>query len=424
MALAWSEGWATYFSLSAQDYFSSELSTVPNTCDDDLYQSPVCLYAKGEGNEFTVTYLLYMLRESTYCGVDYSLGDESIWNSTIASDANDIWEFIFYLYANDVGDIDYLGVLLGRCSYIPVNIVPDICELYQDTLTIVWERCSSATLCPDSRLTFSFYDNDMNTILTKSFEQDISQTTDFASAVFTTDEWEQLVAQSGETLRWRAAVYHDDGFYETGPYYSPLYSREFFGDSTTLSTEVVYNRSLFSSSGPCRWFRFTAPESGIYGFYTTGEVDTYGELFSAPVAGLTSTDNLLLSDDSSGDGENFAIYYKMSKNQTVYLRIRSLTGAQGYFSVHTTCHQHTFVEEGFHYHSCNCAICGKTYREAHDFVVRTVKGKKTYICLICGYRYEEGGQICFGFRVSDASTAILPSVFAESSSGKEKTGLK
>ncbi|MDD6980262.1 MAG: hypothetical protein PUJ21_00730 [Clostridia bacterium] len=419
LALAWREGWATYFALSAQDYHLSELSTIPNACNDSLYQSPNCIYSLGEGSEFTVTYLLYMLRESTYCGVDYSLGDESIWNSTMASDANDIWEFIFYLYANDVGDIDYLGVLLGRCSYIPNNIVPDTCELYQDTLTIVWERCSSATLCPDSRLTFSFYDKDMTPILSKSFDQDTSQTTGYTSATFTANEWQQLVTQCGGTLHWRVGVYHNDGNYRTGPYYSPLYSHEFFVDSSTLSTEVVYNRSLFSNSGPCLWFRFTAPESGTYGFKTTGEVDTYGELFSAPVAGMTSTDNLLLSDDSSGDGENFSMFYTLSANQTVYLRIRSLTGAQGYFSVHTTCHHHTFVANGFSNHVCNCDICGAHIQEEHCFVTINFKGNVSHTCLVCGYTYGGNGPIHLSFPRSGNVAAVVTSTSFESKGDEE-----
>lgn len=419
LALAWREGWATYFSLSAQDYFSSELSTIPNTCDDDLYQSPVCLYAKGEGNEFTVTYLLYMLRESTYCGVDYSLGDECIWNSTIASDANDIWEFISYLYDNNVGNINYLGDLLGRCAYIPEYFWLERVKLYRDTLTIAWERCSSATLCPDSLLTFSFYDNDMNTILTKSFEQDISQTTGFASAVFMEDEWQQLIAQSGETLRWRAAVYHGDENYSTGPYHSRLFSYSLFEDSETLSTEKVKEDARLTIYNPCEWFRFTAPESGIYGFYTTGEVDTYGELFSTPVTGLTSTDNLLLSDDSSGDGENFSLFYTLSANQTVYLRIRSLTGAQGYFSVHTTCHHHTFVANGFSYHYCYCDICGAHIQEEHHFVTIRFRGNVSRTCSVCGYIDDGLGPVYLSSLRPGNVAAVVTSTSFESESDEE-----
>lgn len=264
----------------------------------------------------------------------------------------------------------------------------------------------------------------MTQILTKDFPQNTSETSGYTSAVFSADEWQQLVTQSEGTIHWRVGIYHDDGYYETGPYYSSLYTAELFNDTQTLTVDQIWNRTLSTSYSPCLWFCFTAPEKGGYGFYTTGEIDTYGELFSSPVAGLTTTVNLIQSDDSSGEGNNFAIYYPMDKNETVYLRIRSLTGAEGAFSIHTSFHAHTYVEEGFHYHSCHCTLCNTTLRETHSFVVRTIKGKKNYTCRICGYHYEEGGQICFGLSEPDDSATIIPNVSIESKKEKEENELE
>lgn len=62
-------------------------------------------------------------------------------------------------------------------------------------------------------------------------------------------------------------------------------------------------------------FRFTAPGTGTYTFYTQGEDDTYGTLYNSSLVELTD-------DDDGAENLNFKISYDLSKGQTVYLKVR------------------------------------------------------------------------------------------------------
>lgn len=73
--------------------------------------------------------------------------------------------------------------------------------------------------------------------------------------------------------------------------------------------------------GEYHWYKFTAPSTGTYSFYTENSFDTTGELFSSVVP-ARSTTGLLAQDDDSGFGLNFKITYTLTAGQTVYLRVR------------------------------------------------------------------------------------------------------
>ena len=73
-----------------------------------------------------------------------------------------------------------------------------------------------------------------------------------------------------------------------------------------------------------QWYKFTAPLSGYYEFYTLGNTDTYGDFFNDIVVDL-STSGRLFYDDNSGIGDNFKKKIYLSSGQTIYLRVKGGT---------------------------------------------------------------------------------------------------
>ena len=84
-------------------------------------------------------------------------------------------------------------------------------------------------------------------------------------------------------------------------------------------------------------YQFTAPSAGNYTFYTTGNLDTYINVFSTPAYNRTSTTGSIASDDNSGDGNNCSVTYYLEEGQIVFIRIRgSYTWTSGQFSFAAT----------------------------------------------------------------------------------------
>ncbi len=69
---------------------------------------------------------------------------------------------------------------------------------------------------------------------------------------------------------------------------------------------------------------------------TTGEADTFGELYEYPIPdGITS--NRLAVDADSGDGDNFSITYTLNEGDRVFIRILGQTTGEN--ELYTFCKQ-------------------------------------------------------------------------------------
>ena len=89
-----------------------------------------------------------------------------------------------------------------------------------------------------------------------------------------------------------------------------------------LETIAVNQEKLVElTAGEKRYFKFTAPSTGTYKFFSTNAEnpsdyhDSYGYLYNDMLKELTY-------DDDSGEGSNFKINYMIKKGQTVYLMVR------------------------------------------------------------------------------------------------------
>jgi hypothetical protein len=98
-----------------------------------------------------------------------------------------------------------------------------------------------------------------------------------------------------------------------------LYGQYIIAVSKVTQIANVDNRNLSGETGI--WYKFTAPYTGTYYFFTDGEEDTYGNLFNYPTLD-GSVAGSLKADDDSGGYYNFKITYSLTKGQTVYLRVR------------------------------------------------------------------------------------------------------
>lgn len=91
------------------------------------------------------------------------------------------------------------------------------------------------------------------------------------------------------------------------------------GGNKQLSLNVPIIETI--NKGQYYWYNFTAPSRGEYTFYTEGECDTYGELFSKIVPAHSVSNRLDFNDDAGAE-YNFSITRVMNANETIYLRVR------------------------------------------------------------------------------------------------------
>ena len=87
-------------------------------------------------------------------------------------------------------------------------------------------------------------------------------------------------------------------------------------NATSLtSTHTGYAYSLIGN-----WYFFEVNTTGSYTFYTTGDSDTFGEIYEFPIPDGT-TANRLAVDTDSGEGNNFSITYTLYEGDLVFIRI-------------------------------------------------------------------------------------------------------
>lgn len=111
--LAWGEGWATYFAVSAQIHQGIAGLGIPGAGDasfDDLYgnwfRNCETELGRGEGNEMAVTCVLWDLADSTSWNGSktethdsLSLGYQAVWNYTLGSGGTTLSNFVNYVYS-------------------------------------------------------------------------------------------------------------------------------------------------------------------------------------------------------------------------------------------------------------------------------------------------------------------------------------
>ncbi len=97
--------------------------------------------------------------------------------------------------------------------------------------------------------------------------------------------------------------------------------------ATPLALDTPYTEAI-DSIDDVDYFRIEVDQSGELVVYTTGELDTMGEL-------LTGDGARLDDDDDGGDGSNFRIVYSVTPG-TYYVKVREFWGNTGNYTVHAS----------------------------------------------------------------------------------------
>ncbi len=394
ISIAWSEGWATYFSMVAQEYSIEHwnLGSI-DTVGDGAYSSylwgnPYSVespYTTAEDCESAVQAILYDIYDSS---TDFEkdgieLGHKALWDIVMDNEPKTFDEFDDYFEAiyNDLEVLEKYGKLLSLHNLALGDrtengiVIPGVVtgELTMNCPRFECLGAYNNSLYLDDRtFVLNFYDED-KTLIGRTAEQ--------AERVFTIDSvlW-QSVLDSGKRFYVSATIIenHEPKTDYEGQWY------EFSISIPPVVIDTNYTETL--ESGECYWYVFTVPQTGEYVFSTSGNTDTVGEILEKPVVGQ-SIDGLTDYNDNSGEDNNFSITKYLDVGQKVYIRISGAnwTATGEYtFTVKRVDHEHIYthryVSNGDTNHKAYCA-CGEYVTKKHVWHA----GITNNYCQDCGF---------------------------------------
>lgn len=392
ISIAWSEGWATYFSIASQEYGIKELflSESIETVGDKTYRSYNDAFADVEGEtgitedaEATVQSILYDMYDfGDDSGADLlALGHRALWLLVKESKAKTFDEFDNYFIANHDNKEDLEGyrkllslhnLALGDRTengfVIPGVVTGEL------TMNCPRFEClgayNNSLYLDDRTFVLNFYDED-KTLIGRTAEQ--------AGRVFTIDSalW-QSVLDSGERFYVSATIIenHEPKTEYEGQWYEFEISKEI----PTANEQTQYTVAL--SDEQYYWYSFTAPCSTTYTFKTSGNVDTTGAVFSKITAGGLLSGALAYNDNYQDDND-FTIKIYIAAGETVYIRI----GVNGEITEESfdfwIFGEHDFtssyVSNGLYGHTAYCE-CGAYMYDSHVWVI-TDNSSRCRLCL-------------------------------------------
>lgn len=236
MNLAWSESWATAFSLIAQDYFATEYMGVDGAGDASYNGSSMEFVTiegnSGEGQEFTIIATLWDIFDTANDNVNgvadnFSVGHQTWWNMTTRTDTYTLTDF-----ANSIGTYypqykNAIGALMCRHKISPHNFT--ITNTPNAVTPPIFEwQVSGSQDNPNNLFRFEFYNTSgvlqhetgnitVTTISTVSGRPDLR----IVSGSLTQSQWEAVLAafSNGETANVTVKGYLDSAP-TSGPYWS------------------------------------------------------------------------------------------------------------------------------------------------------------------------------------------------------------
>lgn len=170
--LAWAEGWATYFSISAQVQQNVSSMNIPGSGDGKYNNLAGNWYVdlesyddgKGEGHEMAVSCVLWDFADSSSTtgstGESFdniALGFQTVWNYTISSGAKIFDTFFDYTLVHvSTSNVRKLGSILGAYKFSAANPKTNGSSSTSYTITsssaptLSWTRANGSTHCADS----------------------------------------------------------------------------------------------------------------------------------------------------------------------------------------------------------------------------------------------------------------------------------
>ena len=403
--IAWSEGVATVFGELAQQYFANEFiiqsgndSTIPFWADEiytRYYSSgtnnsgdPIEEFVDDpiESNEVTVINILYDICD-TYNSTEtwdlISISDRDFLEFIIAYKPNTLNEFITYFKTQYLDGIEAtnLGTLLSHYEIFTIESF-SIGEYnaFALTLFITWNPSYTYTspYYEARRYQANFYDSSYELIgSTNAVPFEMGDNNRYILTV-DGDLWTTLMNYYTDVYI-SITLYECDGDvnnFGNDTYYSTGYESSYLSYSIPTVYEVLsYDESKVGilNGDFCKWYKFTAKWADTYVFETTGDIDTWGDIFPIIVAG-DSTRYRITSDDDAGEGNNFKISIYLEKNQTIYIRVREYDWyTSGAYTIKVIAPNHTHLYTN-NYATCSSTqhysycICGAYIIESHQFM--------------------------------------------------------
>jgi hypothetical protein len=396
MALAWSEGFATFFGICAQLYcqdlwfskdntgaYTHSISTFGNesveyggldlTLEIDLYEGQ----CDGQNNEIILQCVLFDL----YDGGPYesnidklSLGHQGMWNLLDESNPKtllDLTEYFESHYSKE--EVSKLGRILQDNYY--ATSAPSIREQNGNIkFNFSWKNNLNDNGYYNAyKYQINFYDEQYNLITTT---EPYATTANYVSISSTL--WNSVINNRNSVYISITTYEYDgnvdnseeDGYYITH-YESAL--AKFINPS--VATEIYYNTeaNVNVGHGSYAWYKFTAPSTTTYTFSTSGNENAYWELFGFTVPrdlkhGLLDSSNSL---DSNTNAENSAITYNLTAGDTVYIRICGVNyGSLSNTTLeieHVCTYDDLYAKYSATQHKATC-FCGNTRYESHIFL--------------------------------------------------------
>lgn len=373
--LAWGEAWPTVFGIMAQNYYINLLKDI-DTVGDAKYTSYNSLIFnvetnndESDGNEIAIIEFLWDLfddESQSFSLIEYydtfNLGHKNMWDLIASSKATTFSEFLNYIYNNTSLDRSNLGNLLGIMNLTAYDL--HFFNSLEYLPRLQWE-IGGSTNYKQNKFIVAFYDSNKTEIL--KTEEIIGNHT----YVLSENEWNSILNKTTDFFYCSVWSYQDDGYgCVTGPYISE-YKKV---NLTDLASSINVDEPIsgwVSNSDDYNWYKFIAPSSGIYTFYTEGTTDTFGELFSRLIFG-SNTENCLTADDNSGVDGNFKIKYTLDYNEVIFIRVRAFDTSVSYdLNVHFEEHIHNYILKYLDrtYHRCECDSCNYSYLQEHSFEI-------------------------------------------------------
>ena len=222
--LAWSEGWATYFSISAQLYMNAASLNIPgvgNTCMDYINSEIEnnSSEALGEANEQAVSRILLDLADNTPSEArdNINLGYQTVWNIAKDSGSTTLSEYITAVYnymgrtIENYGDI---GKLLSDQNVAASPI--GISQSSSNTLLFSYNKPEECE--------YLSYEYEIILTLSPQISSSITLSANQSSEYLLTEEQYNLIQSvCPDGFYWCVINKDTQNTPETGPYYSEFY---------------------------------------------------------------------------------------------------------------------------------------------------------------------------------------------------------
>lgn len=321
LKLAWTEAWASAFSLISQDYYNKKvlnISTIQGVADT-FYNTYNCetvngVLVNGEANEWAITAFLWDLYDSNSNDDDLiKMGASRWWEVTtisgtyMLSDLAHILDNEYGIYRKGIGELMELygfGVKLEELTGVTNG------QILSDTttITIKWLPCGRPT-APNNQFTIGVYDN-------KGKELWMSDKITSSSYTISATELSairSLIGRNATTFNVAVLGYNTDTP-GTG-----LYQSKVFSVNVKNPIEIISERysEFIGSSLLGAWVNYYVRfnNSGMKIIQTFGTKDTKMEIYDA-------NDTLIDRDSDSGYDKNALISLNATAKEVYRISIR------------------------------------------------------------------------------------------------------